>query len=59
MTLTPDQIRLRLEQAKHTHHEESCWLVLDLLDEILPDLVATSQERADEGRRMPTGAWGD
>lgn len=42
--LTPDQVRVRLEQAQRTHHEESCWLVLDLLHEILPELVGVTEE---------------
>lgn len=45
--LTPDQIRLRLEQALRTHHEESCYLVLDLLRDILPELVSLAQGRSD------------
>ena len=51
--LTPDQVRVRLEQALRTHHEESCYLVLDLLHDLLPELVALASGRSydDAGTR--------
>jgi uncharacterized protein HemY len=60
--LRPDQVKLRLEQAMRTNHEESCWLVLALVYELLPDLVEATQQRrdvygdADAGRRYGDAA---
>jgi hypothetical protein len=48
--LTPDQIRLRIEQARALEPELACWLILDLLEEVLPQLVR--DERRDEGRGL-------
>ena len=50
MLPTPDQIRLRLEQARQTDHEGSCWQVLQLLEELLPEIVEALAHRAAAGR---------
>ena len=38
--LTPDQIRLRLHELTCTAHEDSCWRLLEFLNEVLPGLIA-------------------
>ena len=40
--LTPDQIRLRIAALRTLPHEDACWRALDLLEEVLPALVAPS-----------------
>lgn len=51
--LTPNEVRTKLAQARATHHEASCWQVLELLEEVLPDLAAMTSGRSleDAGRR--------
>lgn len=53
--LTPEQIRTRIEKIRRQHHEESCWSLLNLLYEVLPDLVAppTPPQRPELHERVP------
>lgn len=48
--MTPDQIRLRLERVREQPgHEAACWALLELLQEVLPELVSEAQHRTDAG----------
>jgi hypothetical protein len=54
--LTPDQVRLRLESARSAWDgDDEQWVgdLFDLLEGLLPDLVADMQKNADEGTRNP------
>lgn len=46
--MTPNELRGRLDEALARHHEESCWQVLAILRDVLPELVALSSGRSHE-----------
>lgn len=57
--LTPDQVRLRLERIRYHWgilETDACLAALiDLLEEVLPELVAEAQKKVDSGAQRYGG----
>jgi hypothetical protein len=64
MTLTPDQVRLRLQQIAGHETDVASADIVALLADVLPELIALAQGRsalhaaADAGRRYAGGVPG-